>query len=203
VNEEQTAFSDTLSAKTDITSRQRREVAGPEGARTSPPGPLSHGERGRRNGCRYGIATSNHRSPVYRRGGSRTARVTKRIPKSCRGDRPVPHVFAPKISSHEGTKGNTAISRQPSAVGLNQEQPINVSAVELHTLSNRLYSLREGERLENQVRTSNSRSTSPQIPCLRRVPFEATKRNQKSPLGAGPAICTARTHSQDAHNPLP
>ena len=27
-----------------------------------------------------------------------------------------------------------------------------------------------------------SKSTFPQIPCLRRVPFEATKRNQKSPL---------------------
>ncbi len=27
--------------------------------------------------------------------------------------------------------------------------------------------------------------------------------NQKSPLGAGPYLCTARTPSQDAHNPLP
>ena len=54
----------------------------------------------------------------------------------------------------------------------------------------------------NQNRTSISTSTSPQIPCLRRVPFEATKRNQKSPLGAGPAICTARTPSQDAGDSL-
>ena len=37
---------------------------------------------------------------------------------------------------------------------------------------------------ENHRRKSNSTSRSPQIPCLRRVPFEATKRNQKSPLGA-------------------
>ena len=50
---------------------------------------------------------------------------------------------------------------------------------------------------------SNLKSISPQIPCLRRVPFEATKRNQKSPPGAGPVICTARISSRDAHDPLP
>ena len=49
----------------------------------------------------------------------------------------------------------------------------------------------------------NLRSTSPQIPCLRRVPFEATKRNQKSPLGAGPAICTARIPLEDLPGSLP
>ncbi len=32
---------------------------------------------------------------------------------------------------------------------------------------------------------ANSTSTSPQIPCLRRVPFEATKRNQSAVSGAG------------------
>ena len=46
-------------------------------------------------------------------------------------------------------------------------------------------------------------TTSPQFPCLRRVPFDATKRNQKSPLGAGPYICTARIASRAAHDPLP
>ena len=52
-------------------------------------------------------------------------------------------------------------------------------------------------------RKPNSTSTSPLIPCLRRVPFDATKRNQKSPLGAGPAICTARIASRDAPKLLP
>ena len=46
-------------------------------------------------------------------------------------------------------------------------------------------------------------TTSPLIPCLRRVPFDATKRNQKSPLGAGPSICIARIASRVAHDPLP
>ena len=46
-------------------------------------------------------------------------------------------------------------------------------------------------------------TTSPLIPCLRRVPFDATKRNQKSPLGAGPSICIARIASRVAPDLLP
>ena len=44
----------------------------------------------------------------------------------------------------------------------------------------------------------------PNIPgCLRRVPFDTTKRNQKSPLGAGPSICIARIASRVAPDLLP
>ena len=43
----------------------------------------------------------------------------------------------------------------------------------------------------------------PKFPASGGVPFEATKRNQKSPLGAGPAICIAQIPSQDAQDPLP
>ncbi len=46
-------------------------------------------------------------------------------------------------------------------------------------------------------------TTSPHIPCLRRVPFDTTKRNQKSPLGAGPSICIARIASRVAPDLLP
>ncbi len=50
---------------------------------------------------------------------------------------------------------------------------------------------------------SDLQMTNPFLPfcsksCVRRVPFEATKRNQKSPLGAGPATCMARIPSQDS-----
>ena len=60
-----------------------------------------------------------------------------------------------------------------------------------------IYGFASPKNFESRLKT-----TSPQIPCLRRVPFEATKRNQKSPLGAGPAICIARLAPRDAQDPV-
>ena len=61
----------------------------------------------------------------------------------------------------------------------------------------------KAQKWKSEKKINTKFTTSLQIPCLRRVPFEATKRNQKSPLGAGPGICIARIAVKDAPEFLP
>ena len=90
----------------------------------------------------------------------------------------------------------------------------NIHAADTGKNDNQLTRKHKGKKLsaiscleaigENQIQhLPKFTDESPQFPCLRRVPFDTTKRNQKSPLGAGPSICTARITSRVAPDLLP
>ena len=108
--------------------------------------------------------------------GAKRGDIDSRMPGFCRGDRPVA-----LVSGKQQSAGKTTIGSHKDTKG--------TAAISQRSAKN------ENPRLK--------KTTSPQFPCLRRVPFDATKRNQKSPLGAGPSICIARIASRDAHDPLP